>query len=228
MERAEIIDTISKGKKTTPVKVYLKCRTQLPFKHCHVFGSQDQIVFGDYEEIKQVLDAYQSEIEELVIEPSARNSAVGLLDIKHLDARIEPGAIVREHVTIGSKAVIMMGAILNIGATVGEATMIDMGAIIGGCVQIGKRCHIGAGAVLAGVIEPPNAAPVIIEDDVLIGANAVILEGIRIKKGAVVGAGAIVTKDVEANCVVVGNPARVIKMKCEVEADKTKIIDALR
>ena len=69
MERAEIIDTISKGKKTTPVKVYLKCRTQLPFKHCHVFGSQDQIVFGDYEEIKQVLDAYQSEIEELVIEP---------------------------------------------------------------------------------------------------------------------------------------------------------------
>ena len=220
MERAEIIDTISKGKKTTPVKVYLKCRTQLPFKHCHVFGSQDQIVFGDYEEIKQVLDAYQSEIEELVIEPSARNSAVGLLDIKHLDARIEPGAIVREHVTIGSKAVI--------GATVGEATMIDMGAIIGGCVQIGKRCHIGAGAVLAGVIEPPNAAPVIIEDDVLIGANAVILEGIRIKKGAVVGAGAIVTKDVEANCVVVGNPARVIKMKCEVEVDKTKIIDALR
>ena len=214
MERAEIIDTISKGKKTTPVKVYLKCRTQLPFKHCHVFGSQDQIVFGDYEEIKQVLDAYQSEIEELVIE--------------HLDARIEPGAIVREHVTIGSKAVIMMGAILNIGATVGEATMIDMGAIIGGCVQIGKRCHIGAGAVLAGVIEPPNAAPVIIEDDVLIGANAVILEGIRIKKGAVVGAGAIVTKDVEANCVVVGNPARVIKMKCEVEVDKTKIIDALR
>lgn len=192
MERAEIIDTISKGKKTTPVKVYLKCRTQLPFKHCHVFGSQDQIVFGDYEEIKQVLDAYQSEIEELVIEPSARNSAVGLLDIKHLDARIEPGAIVREHVTIGSKAVIMMGA------------------------------------VLAGVIEPPNAAPVIIEDDVLIGANAVILEGIRIKKGAVVGAGAIVTKDVEANCVVVGNPARVIKMKCEVEVDKTKIIDALR
>ena len=216
MERAEIIDTISKGKKTTPVKVYLKCRTQLPFKHCQVFGSQDQIVFGDYEEIKPVLDAYQSEIEELVIEPSARNSAVGLLDIKHLDARIEPGAIVREHVTIGSKAVIMMGAILN------------MGAIIGGCVQIGKRCHIGAGAVLAGVIEPPNAAPVIIEDDVLIGANAVILEGIRIKKGAVVGAGAIVTKDVEANCVVVGNPARVIKMKCEVEADKTKIIDALR
>ena len=78
------------------------------------------------------------------------------------------------------------------------------------------------------MIEPPNAAPVIIEDDVLIGANAVILEGIRIKKGAVVGAGAIVTKDVEANCVVVGNPARVIKMKCEVEVDKTKIIDALR
>ena len=49
MERAEIIDTISKGKKKTPVKVYLKCRTQLPLKHCHVFGIQDQIIFGDYE-----------------------------------------------------------------------------------------------------------------------------------------------------------------------------------
>lgn len=228
MDRSEIIEKISKAKKKTPVKVIIKCSHPLPFKNCHVFGEKDQLVYGDYSEIEPILINYQNEIEDMIIETSSRNSAIELMDIKHLNARIEPGAIIREHVTIGKSAVIMMGAIINIGVSVGDETMVDMGAILGGCVKVGKRCHIGAGAVLAGVIEPANAKPVIIEDDVLIGANAVILEGIHIKKGAVIGAGAIVTKDVEENCVVAGNPARVIKMKNEVDEEKTKIIDELR
>src|SRR5699024_7197812 len=110
------------------------------------------------------------------VENDCRNSAVPFLDLKNINARIEPGALIRDKVEIGDGAVIMMGAILNIGAVVGEGTMIDMGAVLGGRATVGKHCHIGAGAVLAGVIEPASAVPVVIEDDVLVGANAVVIE----------------------------------------------------
>lgn len=152
-----------------------------------------------------------------------------MLDLTHINARIEPGAMIRDNVTIGDHAVIMMGAIINIGAAIGEGTMIDMGAILGGRAQVGKNCHIGAGAVLAGVIEPPSASPVIIEDDVLIGANAVVVEGVHIGKGAVVGAGSIVLNDVPANAVVAGNPARIIKHeKNDATKEKTQLMEDLR
>ena len=105
-----------------------------------------------------------------------------MLDLKEIDARIEPGAIIREQVSIGNRAVIMMGAVINIGAVIGEGTMIDMGAVLGGRATVGKNCHIGAGAVLAGVIEPASATPVIIEDNVLVGANAVVIEGVHVGK----------------------------------------------
>ncbi|MEG2256431.1 MAG: DapH/DapD/GlmU-related protein, partial [Cetobacterium sp.] len=76
--------------------------------------------------------------------------------------------------------------------------------------------------------EPPSASPAIIEDDVLVGANAVILEGVKIGKGSVVAAGAIVTHDVLPGCVVAGSPAKVIKMKDEKTSKKTKTMDGLR
>ena len=82
--------------------------------------------------------------------------------------------------------------------------------------------------MLAGVIEPASATPVIVEDDVLIGANAVVIEGVRIGRGAVVAAGAVVISDVEPDTVVAGIPARVIKRKDEKAASKTALIDALR
>ena len=88
--------------------------------------------------------------------------------------------------------------------------------------------YIGAGTVIAGVIEPASATPVIIEDDVLIGANAVVLEGIRIGRGAIIGAGSIVTKDVPSNAVVAGNPARYIRDKDDALSKKSEIIDDLR
>lgn len=72
-----------------------------------------------------------------------------------------------------------MGSIINIGVQIGDETMIDMGAVLGGRVVVGKKMRVGAGAVLAGVIEPASAQPVVIEDNVMIGANAVILEGIK-------------------------------------------------
>ena len=151
-----------------------------------------------------------------------------LLDIRGVNARIEPGAIIREKVEIGDNAVIMMGAIINIGAVVGEGSMIDMGAVLGGRAIVGRHCHIGAGTVLAGVVEPASATPVIVEDDVMMGANAVVIEGCRVGRGAVVAAGAVVVEDVPAGAVVAGVPARVIKMKDARTAGKTALVDALR
>ena len=83
--------------------------------------------------------------------------------------------------------------------------------LFGSGAKIGNNCHIGAGAVIAGILEPKSNHPVIIEDDVFIGANAVVLEGVHLYKGSVVGAGAVVIKDVLKNQTVVGVPAKVIK-----------------
>lgn len=228
MDADEIIDYIQHAKKKTPVKAYIKANTKLAFPNAHVFGLEDQIVIGDWEDMEPILKASKDQIIDIVMEPIARNSAIPLLDIKHINARIEPGALIREQVEIGDHAVIMMGAILNIGAIIGKQTMIDMGVVLGARATIGSRCHIGAGAVIAGVVEPPSAKPVVIEDDVLIGANAVVIEGVHVGKGAIVAAGAVVTKDVPENAVVAGVPARIIKMKDEVSLAKTEMIDALR
>lgn len=228
MNAQEIIRFIHNAEKKTPVKVYLNTTKEITFPNAKVFGKESLIVFGDWNDIAPVLDENKDCITDLVVENEARNSAVPLLDIKNIHARIEPGAIIREQVEIGDYAVIMMGAIINIGAVIGEGTMIDMGAVLGGRATVGKHCHIGAGAVLAGVVEPASATPVIIEDNVLVGANAVVIEGVHIGKGAVVAAGAIVIDDVPENAVVAGCPAKIIKQKDEQASEKTALIDALR
>ena len=228
MNAEEIIRFIHDAEKKTPVKVYVKAGTPIDFPGCRVFGDKDCVVFGEWADIEPVLKANAARIVDCVIENDRRNSAVPLLDLKGIGARIEPGAIIRDRVEIGERAVIMMGAIINIGAVVGADTMIDMGAVLGGRATVGQRCHVGAGAVLAGVVEPASATPVIVEDDVLIGANAVVIEGVHIGKNAVVAAGSVVIADVPDNAVVAGVPARVIKMKDEKTAGKTALIDALR
>ena len=228
MDAQEIIRFIASAEKKTPVKLYVKENAPVDFGSAKVFGAGDKIVFGDWAELKPILEQNADKIADVVVENDRRNSAVPLLDMKEIPARIEPGALIREHVTIGKSAVIMMGAILNIGAVVGEGTMIDMGAVLGGRATVGKNCHVGAGAVLAGVIEPASATPVVVEDDVLIGANAVIIEGVHIGRGAVVAAGAVVIEDVPENAVVAGCPARVIKMKDAATSQKTALEAALR
>jgi 2,3,4,5-tetrahydropyridine-2,6-dicarboxylate N-acetyltransferase len=230
LDAYEIAKYIKDAKKQTPVKLHLKgSMDQIDFSSVKAFGDQNhQTVFGEIKDIEHILNTYKALITDYVIEYDRRNSAIPLLDITKVQARIEPGAWIREHAVINKDAVIMMGAVINIGAIVGEKTMIDMNAVVGARAVIGKNCHIGAGAVVAGVLEPPSKDPVIIEDDVLVGANAVILEGVRIGKGAVVAAGAIVTQDVIENAVVAGSPARLIKMKDEKTSGKTKILDDLR
>jgi 2,3,4,5-tetrahydropyridine-2,6-dicarboxylate N-acetyltransferase len=228
MDANQITQYINNSEKKTPVKVYLKEKKPIPFENCRVFGSADKIIFGEWSIIREILEKHREDVEDVIIENNCRNSAIPLLDYKDINARIEPGAIIRENVEIGERAVIMMGAVINIGAVIGEGTMIDMNVVLGGRAIVGKNCHIGAGSVLAGVVEPPSASPVVIEDDVLIGANAVVLEGIRVKRGAIVAAGAVVVEDVPENAVVAGIPARVIKMKDEKAIEKTTIVDSLR
>ncbi len=228
MNAQELIHYIATAPKKTPVKLYVKEKAPIDYGDAKVFGAGDKVVFGDWEALKPILEQNGDKIADIVIENDRRNSAVPLLDMKGVPARIEPGALIRENVTIGKNAVIMMGAVINIGAVIGEGTMIDMGAVLGGRATVGKNCHVGAGAVLAGVIEPASAVPVVIEDDVLIGANAVVIEGVRVGKGAVVAAGAVVIEDVPEGMVVAGCPARVIKRKDAGTSQKTALEAALR
>ncbi len=232
MDANEIISFISNSEKSTPVKVYIKGSNLSDLD----FGDEIQdfisgnsgVIFGEWKAVEPVLEKYSNEIEDYVLENDRRNSAIPLLDLKKVNARIEPGAVIRDQVEIGDGAVIMLGAMINIGSVVGEGTMIDMNVVLGGRATVGKNCHIGAGTVLAGVIEPPSADPVVIEDGVVIGANAVVLEGVTVGEGAVVAAGAIVTADVAPNTLVAGTPAKVIKKIDDQTKSKTEIKQELR
>ena len=168
MEALEIIDLIRKSEKKTPVRVTVQEKLPCEFEGVEVFsgGCGLKILFGDWKTLEPQLSAQAERISALHIENNACNSAIPMLDLKGLPARIEPGAILRDGVEVRKNAVVMMGAILNIGAVVGEGSMIDMGAVLGGRATVGKNCHIGAGAVLAGVIEPPSATPVTVGDGV--------------------------------------------------------------
>jgi len=226
----EIARYIKDAKKSTPVKLYINGELRkIDFNQCKVFGSDNSaVVFGEYSVVSKILEDYNDSIESFELEYDRRNSAIPLLNTNEVGARIEPGAFIRDMVEIGKGAVIMMGAVINIGAEIGEGAMIDMGAIVGARGKIGKNSHLGAGAVIAGVLEPPSKSPVIVEDDVLIGANAVILEGVRVGKGSVIAAGSVVVEDIPENSVAAGTPAKVIKMKDEKTKDKTKILKELR
>ncbi|WP_079529679.1 2,3,4,5-tetrahydropyridine-2,6-dicarboxylate N-acetyltransferase [Halobacillus hunanensis] len=232
MDANEIISFISNSEKSTPVKVYVKGKdlSTLDFgEDVRDFITGDSgVLFGEWKAIEPLLEKYSDQIEDYVLESDRRNSAIPLLDTKKVNARIEPGAVIRDQVEIGDGAIIMIGASINIGSVVGEGTMIDMNVVMGGRATVGKDCHIGAGAVLAGVIEPPSAQPVVIEDEVVIGANAVVLEGVTVGKGSVVAAGAIVTEDVPPNTVVAGTPAKVIKKIDDQTKSKTEIKKELR
>lgn len=229
-EAIKLAKYIKDAKKVTPVKLYLKGNLKdIDFSKVSFYGNDSfGTIFGDYSEVINLINNNRDKITSYDLENDRRNSAIPLLDLTNINARIEPGALIRDQVTIGDNAVIMMGAVINIGAKVGSRSMIDMNAVLGARAEVGINSHVGAGAILAGVLEPPSASPVIVGDNCLIGANAVVLEGVKVGNGAIVAAGSIVTKDVPENAVVAGVPARILKYKDSDLIDKTKILDELR
>ena len=109
--------------------------------------------------------------------------------------RIVPGgSTIRAGAYIGRGVTCMPPMYVNTGAWVGDGTMIDSHALVGSCAQIGSNCHISAASQIGGVLEPVGALPVIVEDDVLVGGNCGVYEGTVVKKRAVLGAGAILTR----------------------------------
>jgi 2,3,4,5-tetrahydropyridine-2-carboxylate N-succinyltransferase len=102
--------------------------------------------------------------------------------------RAVPGAVVRASAYV-APGVVLMPCFVNVGAHVGAGTMIDTWATVGSCAQIGARCHISGGTGIGGVLEPLQAAPVVIEDDCFIGARSEVAEGVRVERGSVLSMG---------------------------------------
>jgi 2,3,4,5-tetrahydropyridine-2-carboxylate N-succinyltransferase len=117
--------------------------------------------------------------------------------------RVVPGAIARWGSYL-APGVVLMPSFTNIGAYVDSGTMVDTWATVGSCAQIGKNVHLSGGVGIGGVLEPPNAAPVIVEDEALIGSRAMIVEGARVGRGAVVGAGTILSASIPVIDVMTG------------------------
>ena len=119
------------------------------------------------------------------------------IDLKHnykeLGVRVVPHAVARYGAYI-AKGVILMPSYVNIGAYVESGTMVDTWATVGSCAQIGKDVHLSGGVGIGGVLEPVQAAPVIIEDGCFIGSRSIVVEGARVEKEAVLGANVVITK----------------------------------
>ena len=113
-------------------------------------------------------------------------------DLEAAGVRVVPPGVAR-YGSFLEKNVILMPGFVNIGARVGEGTMVDTWATVGSCAQVGKRVHLSGGVGIGGVLEPPQAQPVIVEDDAFIGSRAIVVEGVRVGARAVLGAGVVLT-----------------------------------
>jgi len=106
--------------------------------------------------------------------------------------RVVPGAIARWGCYL-ARGVVLMPSFVNIGAYVDSGTLVDTWATVGSCAQIGKNVHLSGGVGIGGVLEPPNAVPVVVEDDAFVGSRSMVVEGARVRRGAKLGAGTVLT-----------------------------------
>lgn len=130
-------------------------------------------------------------------------------DYAALGVRVVPHAIARYGAFL-AKGVIMMPSYVNIGAFVDSGTMVDTWATVGSCAQIGKDVHLSGGVGIGGVLEPLQAAPVVIEDGCFIGSRCIVVEGVRVKKEAVLGANVVLTKSTKIIDVTADEPVTYI------------------
>ena len=139
-------------------------------------------------------------------------AALGPRDLRDGPWRIVPGGTtVRRGAYLGQDVVVMPPSYVNVGAWIGQGTMVDSLVLVGSCAQIGARVHLAAGVTIGGVLEPPGARPVIVEDDAFVGGGSSLLEGVLIGRGAVIGAGVVLTGtsrlyDLVRDVVHVGSP----------------------
>ena len=166
MDAQEIINYIATAPKKTPVKLYVREKPgmKVAWGNAHVYGGRrGKTVFGDWDELKAILDANADSIDYYDVENDCRNSAVPMLDLKGINARIEPGAIIRDRVEIGDRAVIMMGAIINIGSVIGELLHIEDGITRAGDwlqKRFGKSGSITEGFVTGSLVFAAGAMAV--------------------------------------------------------------------
>jgi len=134
------------------------------------------------------------EMKTIELEPFEFHDKIALkTGYEKLGVRVVPHAIAR-YGSFLAKGVIMMPSYVNIGAFVDEGTMVDTWATVGSCAQIGKSVHLSGGVGIGGVLEPVQAAPVIIEDGCFIGSRCIVVEGVKVGKQAVLGANVVLTK----------------------------------
>ncbi|MEZ4909572.1 MAG: 2,3,4,5-tetrahydropyridine-2,6-dicarboxylate N-succinyltransferase [Saprospiraceae bacterium] len=126
-------------------------------------------------------------------------------DYAEKNVRVVPHAIAR-YGSFLEPGTIMMPSYVNIGAYVGAGTMVDTWATVGSCAQIGRNVHISGGVGIGGVLEPPQASPTIIEDDCFIGSRCIVVEGVRVRKQAVLGANVVLTQSTKIIDVTGGEP----------------------
>src|SRR3954471_24382048 len=143
--------------------------------------------------------------------------------------RVVPGgSSIREGAYVATGVICMPPMYINVGAYVDEGTLIDSNALVGSCAQVGKRVHLSAAAQIGGVLEPVNASPVIIEDDVLVGGNCGVYEGTQVRARAVLGAGTILTRSTPLYDLVKGEIYRATADQCLVVPENAVVVPGSR
>lgn len=152
-----------------------------------------EVVVNEWAKLAILLLFRLAEMETIEVGPFTYADKLPLKsDYAAAGVRVVPGASARVGAHL-ERGVILMPSYTNIGAYVGANTMVDTWATVGSCAQIGANVHLSGGVGIGGVLEPPQAAPVVVEDDCYIGSRCIVAEGSRVGRGAVLGAGAILT-----------------------------------
>lgn len=195
LEKAEYVDAIR------------KVIDYLDIGELRVAHRQDTVwVVNDWVKKAVVLYFVVQQMETTEVGPFEFHDKIQLKrNYQKLGVRVVPHAIAR-HGSYLAKGVIMMPSYVNIGAYVDEGTMVDTWATVGSCAQIGKHVHLSGGVGIGGVLEPIQAAPVIIEDNSFIGSRCIVVEGILVEEEAVLGANVVLTASTKIIDVTGSNP----------------------